>query len=338
MRRATMRDVAARAGVSLKTVSRVVNLEPGVSPRLAENVQEAARELDYRHNLAARHLRQSLQRTNSLAVLVQDLSNFYSAELIRAIDDVARAREIVVISASLDEEEDRERDVVANLINRRVDGLIMMPASRDQSYLSAQIEAGFAVVIIDRPPGNLAADTVTVDNHSGAAEATAHLIAHGHRRIAVITDDQRILTAHARLSGYRAALQRAGIGPDASLVRTARTRADATSLVHGLLQLEDPPTAIFAARNAITEGAVAALQQVGASSTVALVGFDDIPSGDLLSPAVTVIRQDVAEVGRRATQLLLHRLDDRSLPPHDIVIPTELVARGSGEIRPRSTD
>ncbi len=330
MRRATMRDVAALAGVSLKSVSRVVNLEPGVSPQLAETVQQAARQLDYRHNLAARYLRQSQQRTNTVAVLVQDLSNSYSAELIRAISDVAGVHDIVVISASLDEEEERERDLVANLINRRVDGLILMPASHDQSYLRAQIQAGFAVVIIDRPAGNLETDAVTVDNEGGACQATAHLISGGHRRIGIVTDDHRVLTAQARLSGYRKAMSSAGIEVDESLVRTARTRHDATLAVAELLRQPDPPTALFTARNSVTEGAVAALQQAGLSHSVALVGFDEVPTADLLTPPLTVVRQNVFEVGRLAIELLLSRLEDQSLPPRDVRIPTELVVRGSG--------
>lgn len=332
MRRPTMRDVAARAGVSLKTVSRVVNSEPGVSPELVHAVREAARQLDYRHNFAARQLRVAGQRTYSVAVLVQDLSNPYSAELIRAIDDIARTQHLILISASLDEEVDREREVVANLINRRVDGLILVPASSDQSYLQTEIAAGLAVVLIDRPPRNLAVDNVTVENEEGARQAVAHLLQHGHRRIGIVTDDLRVATARARLHGYLRGMEEGGGESGSDLVKTARTATAAQRAVADLLQLPDPPTAIFTARNCITEGAVAALQHAGLSHEVALVGFDDISLADLLVPGLTVIRQDPFEIGRIATTLLLERLDDPSLPPRDIVLPTELVMRGSGEI------
>lgn len=220
------------------------------------------------------------------------------------------------------------------MINRRVDGLILMPASHDQSYLQAQIQAGFAVVIIDRPADNLVTDTVTVDNEGGARQATAHLISHGHRRIAVITDEHRVLTAQVRFLGYRQACQAAGLAVDPALVRTARTKHEAAAALADLLRQPDPPTAVFTARNTVTEGAIAALQQAGLSHHVALVGFDDLPSADLIDPAITVVRQDTFEVGRRATHLLLQRLDPDPVLPQQVVIPTEFVRRGSGEIRP----
>lgn len=328
-----MRDVASRAGVSLKTVSRVVNSESGVSTELAEKVRTAAQSLDYRHNLAARNLRLAQQGATSFAVLVQDLRNNYSASLLRAIDDVARQHGMVMIAASLDEEAERERDLVANLIKRRVDGLILMPASRDQSYLRADVGAGFEVVFIDRPPRFLAADSVVVDNVAGAELATAHLLRYGHRRIAIVTDDQRIVTAQERLRGYRHALSVAGVEFDPAVVRSARTLADAHREVRLLLNQKTPPTAVFTARNDITQGAVIALQQHGVSEVVALVGFDDFPLADMLAPRVTVVMQDAAEVGRRATDLLIDRLNGCDTAPQRLVLPTQLIARGSGEIR-----
>ena len=335
MRRATMHDVAARAGVSLKTVSRVINAEPGVSPLLADRVESAVRELGYRHNLTASNLRRRSQRTASFAVLVQDLSNSYSAALLRAVDDVARRCEVVMISASLDEEEERERGLVAQLIKRRVDGLILMPATHDQSYLRAEVLAGFAVVTIDRPPSNLAVDSVLVDNLEGARSATAHLLERGHERIALITDDQRIYTAQQRLQGYRAALSDAGVQFDPSLVRTARTAAAASPAMHDLLGLPDPPTAVFSARNDVTRGVVMALREAGASSWMALVGFDDLPMAEVLEPPVTVVEQQTVEVGRRAAELLLQRLAGSEGPVQNVVLPTRLVQRGSGELPPR---
>lgn len=335
MRRATMHDVAGRAGVSLKTVSRVVNAEPGVSPLLAGKVQTAVRELGYRHNLAARNLRRAHQRTSSCAVLVQDLANPFSAALLRAIDDVAREYDVVMISASLDEEEDRERDLVADLIKRRVDGLILMPATSDQSYLQSEVAAGFAVVMIDRPPTNVPVDFVGVDNVGGARSATAHLLGHGHQRIALITDNQRIFTAQQRLRGYRAALREAGIDCDPGLVRSARTTPAAASAVHELLALPDPPTAIFSARNDVTRGAVMALREAGASSWMALVGFDDLPMADALEPPVTVVKQHAAKVGQRAVELLLDRLAGSEEPVQSVMLPTQLILRGSGELPPR---
>ena len=331
--RATMSDVAALAGVSRKTVSRVINREEGVSEDLAQRVERASRQLGYRHNLAASNLRRG-QRTLSVALLVQDLSNDYSAALLRAIDDAVRDRGVVVLSASLDEEEGRERDLVANLIGRRVDGLILMPATRSQQYLQADVAAGFAVVMIDRPPTQLSTDFVGVDNVDGALAATAHLLAHGHTRIALVSDDLTIRTARERADGYGAALQAAGLAVDPALMRTARTEQAARLAVAELLASQHPPTAIFAARNTATVGAAVALKELGAQRTVALVGFDELRLADLLEPGITTVEQNPGKIGAEAARLLLARLDGTAGQPQSLVLPTTLRPRGSGEIRP----
>ncbi|CAN5450408.1 LacI family DNA-binding transcriptional regulator [soil metagenome] len=331
--RATMRDVAALAGVSLKTVSRVVNNEGSVSPDLEARVTRAAEQLRYRHNIAASNLR-SGQRSRAVALLVQDLSNEYSAILLRAVSDVARDRGIVVLSASLDEEEGRERELVANFIGRRIDGMIMMPATTDQSYLQPDVAAGFAVVMIDREPRGLSADSVVVDNVEGAERATAHLIRHGHRRIALVSDDPRVVTAQDRRQGYERALSASGIALERQLVRSARTVGGSMDQVRELLSLDDPPTAIFAARNTSTAGAAISLKRMGKSHLVALVGFDELQLAELADPGITTLAQDPAHVGSVAVGLLLDRLDGQSEPPRVLTLPTALTARGSGEIRP----
>jgi LacI family transcriptional regulator len=328
-----MRDVAALAGVSLKTVSRVVNDEAGVSSALAQRVQRAAEQLGYRHNLAASNLRRG-RRTGTIALLVQDLSNDFSAELLRAIDDTMRERGFVVLSTSLDEESAREREVVSNLIARRVDGLIMMPASVSQAYLQPEIAAGFAVVMIDRKPRHLDTDYVVVDNVAGAQDATNHLIAHGHRRIALVSDEPSIPTALDRRLGYVNALQAAGIAVDETLIRSGRTEAAYAEAVRELLALPDPPTALFTARNAATIGAARVLRELGLAYTIALVGFDDIARADLIEPGLTTVVQDPARVGREAANLLFARLNGADDEPHGLVLPTAMRLRGSGEIRP----
>ena len=331
--RSTMSDVAALAGVSRKTVSRVVNREAGVSEDLVRRIERASMQLGYRHNLAASNLRRG-QRTLSVALLVQDLSNDYSAAVLRSIDDAVRDRGVVVLSASLDEEEVRERELVANLIARRVDGLILMPASRSQQYLQPDVAAGFAVVTIDRPPSHLAADSVVVDNIGGAREATAHLLARGHTRIALVTDELTIRTARDRAEGFGAAMKTAGIAVDPSLTRTARTVQAARLAVSALLSSADPPTAIFAARNTATVGAAITLKELGVQNTVALVGFDELRLADLVDPGITNVEQNPGQIGAEAARLLLARLDGSAGPPQALVLPTSLHPRGSGEIRP----
>jgi LacI family transcriptional regulator len=331
-RRATMQHVAALANVSLKTVSRVINGEPGVSPVLSSQVLEAAERLGYRRNLTASNLRRG-QRTASIGVLVQDLSNDFCGELLRSVEERARERGVVVMSASLDDEPDRERDLVAGLVHRRCDGLVLMPASADQSYLLPELLAGLKVVMVDRPPTNIAVDSVTVDNRGGASSAIAHLVRHGHRRIGCLVDSLAIPTATERLDGVRAALVRAGLTVDPALEHAgARTADEAADAVATMLDLADPPTAFFCGRNVISVGAVRALRSRGLQRQLALVGFDDFATADLLEPGLTTIRQDAGAEGRQAVDLLLARLDGQDEPARSVVLPTQLIERGSGEL------
>lgn len=336
--RATMRDVAALAGVSLKTVSRVVNHEAGVSEDLRHKVDIAVERLAYTHNLGASNLRRSHGRTGVVGALVQDVSNTFSVGLLRALEDTARERNCVVLAASIDEESDRERALVADLIARRVDGLMLMPSTLDQSYLAGEIRAGLPAVFVDRPPIGIDADSVLVDNRRGAREATKHLLSHGHTRIAVLSDLQTIPTSAERMKGYEGALRAAGIRVDQALVTSdLRTSEDAQAALTAMLSSDRPPTAVFAGRNILSIGAIRALRALGLSHQIALVGFDDFPLADLMTPALTVIRQDVRSIGRRAAQLLFDRIEGDTSPPKHVVSAPLLVVRGSGEIKPRRT-
>jgi LacI family transcriptional regulator len=320
--------------VSLKSVSRVVNREPGVSEQLARRVDRAVAELGYRHNLAASNLRRG-RRTASIGVLVQDLSNEFCSEVLHAIEDRARAQGVVVMASSIEEDPDRERQAVDALVTRRIDGLILMPASRDQSYLDADRAAGLAVVAVDRRPLVTPMDAVVSDNQGGAAEAVRHLLAHGHRRIAFLGDSVAIFTAVERRAGYRMALRSAGQPVDPALERMElRCRSQAAEATKDLLGLPDPPTAILAGRNEICAGALLALQQTRLSGRIALVGFDELVVAELVEPRVTVVRQDTRAIGTRAIDRLLARLDGDDSPPRVDVVPTELVPRGSGELPP----
>lgn len=330
-----MREVAALAGVSLKTVSRVVNDEPGVSPDVRERVAAAVQRLDYRPNLAASNLRRGGARTGLIGALVQDLSNSFSASLLRALEDTARAHRTAVLAASLDEGVEREQELVHDLVTRRVDGLVVMPASLRQDYLVAELRTGTPAVFVDRAPRGVDADSVTVDNERGARMGTEHLLAQGHRRIAGLFHLTKIPTAHHRLDGFRAAHAARGLRPDPRLVVCDITSTDeAARVVDDLLALADPPTAIFAARNILASGAVRALAEHGLRRSVALVSFDDFPLADLLDPPLTVVRQDVARIGRTVGEMIFQRIDGDTSPPRHVVIESTLVVRGSGEIPP----
>jgi LacI family transcriptional regulator len=242
---------------------------------------------------------------------------------------------VLVLAGSLEEDEARERELVAAFASRRVDGLVIMPASHDHSYLLNERKAGTPLVFVDRPPAFLDADTVLTDNLGGTRRGIQHLVAHGHQRIAYLGDLQSIMTAALRYQGYREELEAQHLPFDPDLVRldlrgTERAEAETSKL----LALRPAPTAIFAAQNLLTIGVFRALRRLGLHHKVALVGFDDILLADMLDPGITVIAQDPAAMGTAAAELLFSRLDgDRSPTAHQ-VIPTRLIARGSGEIRP----
>lgn len=333
--RPTMRDVAALAQVAIKTVSRVMNGEPSVAPHLAARVHEAAAKLGYRPNLTASSLRRGDRRTATIGLLLEDVANPFSAGVLRAVEDEARERGVQILIGSLDEDPRRERELAISLIDRGVDGLIIVPAAHDQSYLIAERKLGIRFVFVDRQPRLLDADAVVSDNKDGAIQAIGHLAAAGHRRIAYLGDSPEIMTAAQRFDGYQIAVERAGIAYREEIVRQGlRTIDAAIAATTDILSQPDPPTAIFASQNLVTIGVVKALRRLGSQRTIALVGFDDFPLADVIEPGVSVISQDVAALARLAAQLLFARLDGDDSPAKVHVVATELIARGSGEIGP----
>jgi LacI family transcriptional regulator, galactose operon repressor len=328
--RPTMRDVAREAQVSLKTVSRVVNDEGGVRPETAARVAAAITELGFRRNDMARVLRQG-QASRTIGLVIEDVANpFYSA-ITRAAEEVARKRGYLVITGSSDEDPAGERELLRLLCERRVDGLLVVPAGGDHRFLIPELRMGTAAVFMDRPADNLEADTILIDNVGGARRAVGHLLAHGHRRIGMVGDAWTIFTAAERRRGYLDALAAAGVPVDQALLRLgSHDVVAAEAAARALLALPDPPTAIFAGNNRITIGVLRAIRASGGRT--ALVGFDDFELADVLS--ITVVAHSPAEMGRQAAELLCRRLDGERSPPQRIVLPATLVPRGSGELWP----
>jgi LacI family transcriptional regulator, galactose operon repressor len=326
-----MRDVAITAGVSLKTVSRVVNREPGVHADTAARVQAVIADLGFARNDVARSLRHG--RAGAIGLVIEDVANpFYSA-IARTVEDAAHARGHILITGSCEEDPDREHQVVGRLLRRAVDALLIVPASEDHRYLRAEAEAGTPLVFLDRPPCGIEADTVLLDNVGGARAGVGHLLAHGHERVAFVGDGLALHTARERLAGYRSALADAGVAEREELVRAgSHDAAGAERTVRALLRLPASrrPTALFCANNRNTVGALRALR--GHDGRVALVGFDDFELADMLATPVTVVRHEPEELARIAVERAYARLAGANGPPQRRVVPCELVARGSGEV------
>jgi LacI family transcriptional regulator len=293
-------------------------------------VEVAITALGFRRNDLARALRQG-QISRTLGLVIEDVANpFYSA-IARGVEEVTRGRGLLVITGSSDEDPERERTLVRLLCERRVDGLLVVPAGDDHRYLSPEVRMGTPIVFLDRPPRRIETDVILLDNVGGARAAVEHLLLLGHRRIGMVGDTPTIFTSIERLRGYREALEAHGVPFDPSLVRLGpHDAADAEAGARDLLSLSEPPTALFTANNRLTIGALRALAANGRST--ALVGFDDVELGELLPVPVTVVAYDPAELGRQGAELVCARLDGDRRPPQRRVLPTALVARGSGEI------
>jgi LacI family transcriptional regulator len=335
--RPTMKDVAAHAGVGLKTVSRVVNGEPGVSKATLRRVQAAIEQLGFRRNDSARLLRTG--QTASVGLILEDIGDpFYSA-LTRAVEDVAHDHGSLLFTGSSDENPTRERELALALCARRVDGLVIIPAGSDHSYLLPEIDAGIAAVFVDRPARGIEADAVLTDNAGGARAGVAHLIAGGHRRIGFIGDAPGIYTAMERHRGYRTAMAYAGLTVDDAWISMAPPSQDGiAAALDRMLAGPAPVTAVFCGNNrfsVITLRAIAARERA-TGARLAFVGFDDFELADLISPAITVVAQDPGQLGRRAAELLFGRLGGDDEPSRRVTVPTRLIPRGSGEIPPAS--
>ncbi|PSL06149.1 LacI family transcriptional regulator [Haloactinopolyspora alba] len=324
-----MNDVARHAGVGLKTVSRVVNGEPRVSSAMVQRVRQAIEDLGFRRHEGARLLRRG--RTACVGLVLEDVADPFSSALTRAVESEAWANGFLLLTGSSGEDAVQERELTLAFCAGRVDGVVVVPAGDDHRYLAPEIEAGVAAVFADRPAGRIEADAVLVDNTGGARLGVGHLLEQGHRRIGHIGDAEGIFTAGERQRGYREALEAAEVPYDPSLV--ARGPVEQEFIRHALDRMlagPEPVTAVFTGNNRAT---VAVIRDLATRERrPALVGFDDFELADMLSPAVTVVAQDAAVLGRTAAQVLFQRLGGDVSSARTIELQTRLIPRGSGEI------
>lgn len=318
-----MREVAARAGVSAKTVSRVFNDDPHVLPHTRERVQRVMREMNYVPNVLATTFRAG--RSSVIGVAVPDIVDPFFAAIARAVDAQARTAGMSTLVANLGDDAADERETLESLLRRKPSGLIVAPVGEDQGYLHRWMEST-PIVCVDRAPVGLQADTFTADDEGGAHAATAHLVGHGHRRIAYLGDVLERSTERARLAGWRRALREAGIGDDDGLVvGGVAAVADALDAVARVQSLPEPATAVFSANARTTMALARALRD----RPVPLVGFGDFPLADLLHPAITVIDQSPERLGQLAARRVLDRLSGVDGSASPAVVDVALIERDS---------
>lgn len=321
-----MQDVAALAGVSPMTVSRVLGGGVNVRPEKIEAVMTAVERLGYRRNENARSIRPG-QRTGLLGVIITNVANPYYAQLQLGAEEVVSDRGMRLLVGNSGEDAARERALVNDFIGRHVDGLIVVPAGTDVAHLRAAAAADIPLALASRQVPGLDADAVLVDDRGGALEGTQRLIAEGHTRIAYVGNTTSVFTSRRRLDGFREAHERAGIPVDPALVRAGQNDADAARLaMRELLGLDEPPTAIFAANNRNTIGVLRALAETR-TERARIVAFDDFELSDMTPYELSIVDHDPREVGRGAARMILDRLGGDAAPEARVLeLPTRFRA------------
>jgi DNA-binding LacI/PurR family transcriptional regulator len=328
----SLKEVAREAGVSTATVSRVLNGFQNVREDTRSRVERAIRELDYQPNRVARRLRAREVSSKLLGLIVPDIQNPFYVDVVRGIEDRALADQYAVLMCNFAQDEKRERLYVDIMRSESVDGLIVAPAHQRDPKVIELVREGLPIVCVDRGLEGVEVDVVVVDNRQGAFDAVDHLARLGHRRIAYVAGLPRIPSTMERLAGYEEALAAHGIDKDETLVRFGDSKHESGRLLTGeLLDLPNPPTALFTGNNLITLGALETIHRGGLRipEDVAIVGFDDMYWSISLNPPLTAVSQPGYEIGRRAADLLLQRIADPTRPRVKLVLKTSLVVRRS---------
>jgi len=326
----TIRDVAKLAGVSSMTVSRVVNSSGYASRETRERVEKAVAELGYVPNSLARSLR--FKKTKTIALVLTDITNPYFTTLARAVEDSASENGFSVIFCNTDESASEEAEYVNMLLQKQVDGVLLVPARSSAESVLVLQDHQVPVVVLDRRMPGTEVDVVRGDSERAAFELIRHLLDLGHTRIAVLTGPAETSTAADRVAGYRRALAEAGLEPDPRLVIHGQfSEESGYQMAHQALGRDPRPTALFAANNFIALGAFRAIRELGLNvpGDVSLVTFDDLPATLMIEPFLTMAAQPAYEMGLKAIELLLARLSGGPADCQEIVLPTELLIRKS---------
>ena len=313
------------------TVSRVINNSGYISQETRQRVEQAIAELGYVPNALARGLR--FKQTKTLALVLTDITNPFFTTLARGVEDTASEQGFSVMFCNTDESEEKEASYLNVLVQKQVDGVLLVPAQSAPESVTFLRERGVRFVVLDRRIPGTDADTVRGDSEQGAYALVRHLLELGHRRIAALSGPQAVSTASDRVAGYQRALAESGLTPEPALVRYGSfTQESGCTMARAALALPQPPTALFTGNNFIAIGALRAVREAGlrVPDDLSLVTFDDLPAAAVIDPFLTVAAQPAYEMGRRATALLLERLAEGGPPaPQEIVLPAELIVRRS---------
>ncbi len=326
----TMRQVAERAEVSPSTVSHVINKTRFVSEETRLRVLEAMRELGYRPNILARSLRRG--ETHTIGLILPDSANPFFAEIGRKIEEAAFQENYSVILCNTEGDFEKEHWYVDVLGKKQVDGIIFVGTGDQNDSLRTLFDQEIPVVLVDRDLPNIEVDAVLTDNLQGGQLATSHLLELGHWRIGCVTGPSHLTPSAQRVTGYRYALEAAGLPVDDSLIMRGDFHPKSGySAALSLLQRADPPTALFVCNDMMAIGVLSATAEVGfkVPADLAVVGFDDIELASFTIPPLTTIAQPKSEIGQRSVRLLIERIADKTRPVRRELLPTSLIRRRS---------
>jgi LacI family transcriptional regulator len=327
----TMRDVARLAEVSTATVSRALaDGGPRVKPETRERVLRAVAELDYHPNHLPRNMRRRSSRI--LGLVVSDIGNPFFTAIARGCEDVAQSRGYSFVLANTDEDTDREAARLHTIASERAAGVILASTDEATEPIRRLVATGIPVVALDRRIDGIDVDTVTVDNETASYQAIRHLLELGHERVAMIAGPAARSSIRERADGYRRALREHRLHLGDGLLRRGDLReTGGYRMTLDLLDADEPPTAIFSVNNLTTIGVLRALRERGLRipADLSLIGFDDLPTGELLDPPLTAVVQPTYQLGVRSAELLLRRVENREAPVQEVVLGATLTIRGS---------
>lgn len=326
----TIQDVAKLAGVAPITVSRVINNSGYASEETRTRVEAAITKLGYIPNTLARGLRS--KRTHTLALVMTDITNPFFTLIARGVEDVANRSGYTVIYCNTDESESKEEKYINILLQKQVDGVLLVPACSNSASVKLLRANNIPVVLIDRSIPDTQTDLVRSDSEGGAYNLVKYLIELGHQRIITITGPREVSTSSDRVVGYHRAMLEAGLEDVESIYYGSYTQTSGYELTREALELIPRPTAIFGTNNFISIGVLKALKDagLGVPEDITVVGFDDLPASLVIDPILTVASQPTYEMGSQATELLLKRISDE-LPENvqQVILPTEIIRRRS---------
>lgn len=330
----TIRDVAKLAEVAPITVSRVVNDSDYVSQETRERVEAAIQELGYVPNMLGHSLR--FKQTMTLAMIVTDISNPFWTTVTRGVEDVAQANGYSTILCNTDESEDKQDQYLQMLLRRRIDGILLVPASSSPDPIRLIQKQGIPVVVLDRKIPNVEVDSVRADSKNGAYQLGNHLVANGHRRFTILAGPKTVSTAVDRVDGFCQAILDTGLALDQPKVIWGNfSQESGYEMAMKALDVQPKPTVLFAVNNFVAIGALQALKEKNylVPDDIAIVTFDDIPLAFTFDPFLTVATQPAREMGKQAVSLILKRIKDKTISEcQEIILPTEIIIRtSSGE-------